>query len=109
MPCHVTAAALTPVAVQAAIDAAVDGQTVCLPPGSAAWATGVTIVGKAIRLQGAGGGRVEGSSTTSVAIGSGTKSFAVRGGSTIVGFTIGETARARVKYLPGAWMEGTVL
>ena len=40
--------------VQKTIDAAVDGDTVQLPEGTATWAAGVTVTGKFITIQGAG-------------------------------------------------------
>ena len=48
----ITAASDTPSAVQAAIDSAVDGDTVIIPDGNVAWSSGVTISGKGIHLKG---------------------------------------------------------
>lgn len=56
--CTTTTADLTPAVIQAAINAAVDGDTICLPAGTGAWGTtGVSIPSnKGITLQGAGQG-----------------------------------------------------
>jgi hypothetical protein len=50
----VTARDLTVSEVQATIDAATDGQVVCLPAGSATWATQVNVTNKYITIRGAG-------------------------------------------------------
>jgi hypothetical protein len=50
----ITASALTPAAVQAAIDSAANGDTVVLPAGSATWTTQVSIANKGVTIQGAG-------------------------------------------------------
>jgi len=96
--------------VQSKISGAVDGDTVTIPAGTFTWTSGVTISGKGIKLQGAGGGRVEGSSTTSLAIGTGSKSFAIRSGSTVTssGFTAGEAIIVRNKHVAANTMTGTV-
>src|SRR6266404_1461765 len=93
--------------VQALHNAALNGDTVTLPAGTFTWSTGVTIT-KGIKIQGAGSGRVEGTSTSSLTIGTGSKSFTVRSGSTINGFTVGETVTAHQKYISTNWMKGTV-
>src|SRR5260370_26520386 len=63
--------------VQAAINSVATGSTVLIPAGTCTWTSGITISGKGITLQGAGGGRVIGVSVTSsaVSIGTGTKTF----------------------------------
>jgi hypothetical protein len=96
--------------VQAKVTAAVDGDIVEIPAGDFIWTSAVTISGKGIRIRGMGGGRVEGSSTSSVAVGTGSKSFTIRSGSVVSssGFTVGETIRAQCKHFPNDWMEGTV-
>lgn len=94
--------------VAAKIASAVDGDTVTLPEGSFAWSSGVSISGKGIKLQGEGGGRIEGSSTSSITIGTGSKSFTIRSGSTITGFTPGEAITVRHKHDAGNTMTGTV-
>src|SRR5882724_1508217 len=93
--------------VQALHNAALNGDTITLPVGTFAWSTGVTIT-KGMKIQGAGCGRVEGTSTSSLAIGTGSKSFTVRSGATINGFTVGETVTAHQKYISTNWMKGTV-
>ena len=86
---------------------AIDGDTITIPAGTFTWSTGATIT-KGIKIQGAGSGRVEGTSTSSLTIGTGSKSFTVRSGSTINGFTVGETVTAHQKYISTNWMKGTV-
>jgi hypothetical protein len=93
--------------VKALHNAALNGDTIALPAGTFTWSTPVTI-SKGIKIQGAGSGRVEGTSTSSLAIGTGSKSFTVRSGSTINGFTVGETVTAHQKYISTNWMKGTV-
>jgi hypothetical protein len=93
--------------VKALHNAALNGDTITLPAGTFTWSTGVRIT-KGMKIQGAGGGRVEGTSTSSLTIGTGSKSFTVRSGSTINGFTIGETVTAHQKYISTNWMKGTV-
>lgn len=63
--------------VQSKIDGASDGDTVTIPSGSFSWTSEITISGKAIHLQGAGAGRVVARSLSSVAVGTGTKTFTV--------------------------------
>ena len=92
--------------VQAKINASIDGDIVTIPSGSFPWTSGVTISGKGITVRGEGAGRVEGSSTSSVAIGTGSKSFTVT--NTITGFTPGETITARYKPAGTNFMTGTV-
>src|SRR6266850_4117361 len=60
--------------VQALHNAVLDGDTITLPAGKFSWSTGVTIT-KAIKIQGAGSGRIIGRSRTSVAVGTGSKTF----------------------------------
>ena len=61
--------------VQSKINSAVDGDTVTIPSGLFTWTGGVTISGKGIKLQGAGGARVVARSNTAMGIGTGTKVF----------------------------------
>jgi hypothetical protein len=80
-------------AVQAAINAAVDGDTVVIPSGTCTWTSGVTISGKGIKLQGSGSGRIIGRSTSSVTIGAGSKTFTTQSGLNI---SAGQTLRVTV-------------
>lgn len=99
--------------VQAAIDLASAGDTVEIPAGSATWSSNLTIPA-GVKLKGAGGGWIQGASNSSVAIGTGTKTFTIRestklgGSAAIFGFTVSDTVTARVKYSSGATMAGTV-
>jgi hypothetical protein len=107
MPCTVSSASLSSATVQAAIDAAVSGDVICLPPGTATWTTVVSIK-KGITLRGAGAGGYVGRSATLVAVGTGEKTFTV----TVhpgLSFVVGETITARYYDLDGAnYMTGTV-
>lgn len=101
--------------VQAKINAAVDRDIIEIPAGNFTWTSGVSVSGKAILIRGAGGGRVEGSSTSSVAVGTGSKTFTLRAkasgrlqNSWINGFTAGESIVARYKFDAAVSMTGTV-
>lgn len=94
--------------VQSKINSASSGDTVTIPSGSFTWTSGVTISGKGIKIQGAGGGRVEGSSNTALSLTTGSKSFTIRSGSTINGFTVAETLIVHDKFYPANTMTGTV-
>src|SRR5439155_16360064 len=78
---------------------AIDGDIITLPAGTFTWSTPVTI-SKAIRLQGAGSGRIIGTTKSSVAVGTGSKTFTTtRGGLPI---TAGQTLRiAKMPHPPG--------
>ena len=102
---------------QTQINASSDGDVVQLPSGSFTWTAGVTISGKGITVQGNGGGRVDGASNSSLAIGTGSKSFTIykqnNGSGTslssvLTTFTVGETVRATYKANNTKYMEGTV-
>ena len=97
--------------VQGLHDAALNGDTITLPAGTFTWTTGVTI-SKAIKIQGAGSGRIIGRSRSNVAVGTGSKTFDTQAGLNISG---GDTLR--VESMPlvngtidgrGTWMQGTV-
>jgi hypothetical protein len=91
---------------QAAIIAAPAGSTVRIPAGTFAWTSGISNSGKGIKLEGAGGGSLQGHSTSPVTIGTGAKTFATQSG---LGFIAGQTVRA---YFTADgrnnYMEGTV-
>ena len=55
---QVAAASCNASDVQAAINAATEGQAVSIPAGTCSWTSGVTISGKGITVQGAGSGRI---------------------------------------------------
>src|SRR6266480_971615 len=55
-------------------NSAQDGDTITLPAGTFTWTRPVTI-SKAIRLQGEGSGRIIGTTKSSVAVGTGAKTF----------------------------------
>jgi hypothetical protein len=104
--------------VKALHNAALDGDTITLPAGTFTWSTPVTIW-KAIKLQGAGSGRIIGTTKSSVAVGTGAKTFTTtRSGLPI---TAGQVLRvAKMPHPPGGggsesnpparatYMEGTV-
>ncbi|HEY1793805.1 MAG TPA: hypothetical protein VGG34_12880 [Opitutaceae bacterium] len=65
---------------QAAINAAPAGGTVQIPPGTFTWSSGVTVSGKAVKIRGAGGGRVVGMSASQVSIALGAQEFTTSAG-----------------------------
>ncbi|MFN3408109.1 MAG: immunoglobulin domain-containing protein [Limisphaerales bacterium] len=65
------------------------GWTVELPAGNFAWSSGLT-VNKAVHVRGAGAGRVIGRSTSSVSVGTGSKTFTTQAGLPI---SVGQTLR----------------
>jgi len=73
----VTAASCNTSAVQTAINTATEGQTVNIPAGTCAWTSGVTISGKGIYLNGAGSGRNIAYSSSTLTLGTGSKSLTV--------------------------------
>jgi hypothetical protein len=98
--------------VQALHNAALDGDTITLPAGTFTWSAPVT-VSKAIKIQGESSGRIIGNTKSSVAVGTGAKTFTTtRSGLPI---TAGQTLRI-AKMPKGAggtparenYMEGTV-
>ncbi len=95
--------------VAAAITAAIDGDTIVIPSGTFNWSSGVTINAAGIHLRGAGGGRVEGSSSSSFSISTGSKTFVIDEGTWVSsGWTAGETVRANLKCRGSDYLEGTV-
>jgi hypothetical protein len=94
--------------VQAKIDLASDGDIVTIPAGTFAWDATVTITGKGITLTGAGGGMVQGSSTSSLEISTGSKAFSIDSASVIIPWTAGQSIVAHYKNDPGKTMIGTV-
>ena len=90
-----------------------NGDTITIPPGSFTWTSGVTIT-KGIKIQGSGSGRVIGRSTSSVAIGTGSKTFATQSGLSISNgqtLTIERTGTPHTGGNPTGvrtWMTGTV-
>lgn len=95
--------------VQALHDAVecIDGDIIEIPAGTFTWTTGVTI-NKGIHLRGAGSGGIEARSTTSITLGTGSKTFTIESGKS---FTAGQAVRAIVnKHNPVSTssMEGTV-
>jgi len=101
----ITAANCSSAAVQAAIDAAVDGDTVVIPNGTCAWTSGVTISGKGIKLRGGGSGRIIARSTSSVTVGAGSKTFATQSGLNI---SAGQTLRVSELGDRSNYVEGLV-
>ena len=92
-------------AVQTAINSAVDGDTVLVPAGTCSWTSGITIRGKGIKLQGGGSGRIIARSTTSVSVGSGSKTFVTQSGLNI---SPGQTLRISQLGSRRNFVEGTV-
>ena len=77
----------TPANIQSIHDnTASNGDTITIPAGSFTWTSGVTIT-KAIKLQGAGAGRIIGYSNSNVLFGTGTKTFTVQSGFSVTNGT----------------------
>lgn len=94
---QVTAASCNASDVQAAINAATEGQTVAVPAGTCTWTSGVTISGKGITVTGAGSGRIIAISTTQLsAIGTGTQSFTITSAKVDGSFPLGPTSGQRL-------------
>ena len=72
-----TAASCSTSAVQTAINSAAGGDTVIIPAGSCAWTSGVTISGKGITVTGQGSGRIIAYSSSTLTIGTGSKTLTV--------------------------------
>jgi hypothetical protein len=73
----VTAASCNTSDVQSAINSAAEGDTVNIPAGTCSWTSGVTIIGKGLIVQGAGGGRIVAYSSTSLAISTGSQTLSI--------------------------------
>jgi hypothetical protein len=101
----IAAASCATAPVQTAINAAVDGDTVVVPSGSCTWTSGVVISGKGIKLKGGGSGRIIARSTTSVAVGTGAKTFSTASALSLV---TGQTLRVSKTGTRSIFMEGTV-
>jgi hypothetical protein len=83
------------------------GDTITLASGPITATSKVTLT-KYTKLVGAGAGSVQGSSTSSVAVGTGTKVFTIRTGTAITGWTAGQTITAHFKAKATIYMTGTV-
>lgn len=93
---------------QAAINAAAENATIQLPAGTFTWTSQVKMT-KALKLQGAGAGRIIARSTTSSTIGTGSKTLAITVDSRQdVSITPGQTLRIVRTGARGNFMEGTV-
>jgi hypothetical protein len=109
----INAASTSQADVASAIASAVDGDTVVIPAGTSTWTTGVGVSSKAIRIQGAGSGRIIGRSLSSVTVGTGSKTFTTQSGLSI---TVGQTLRVVRRIIQtdgesdvsGTFMEGIV-
>lgn len=65
--------------VQSAINSASEGETVYIPSGTCTWTSGVTLSGKGVNLLGAGGGGIIAYSSSTLSIGTGSKTLTVSG------------------------------
>ncbi|MGH9688363.1 MAG: hypothetical protein ACRD5K_14860 [Candidatus Acidiferrales bacterium] len=74
-----TAASCATGDVQSAINSAAEGGTVSIPAGTCTWTSGVTISGKGVDVEGAGGGGIIAYSSNTLTIGTGAKSLTVSG------------------------------
>jgi hypothetical protein len=99
-----TAASCSQADVQAAVHAARPGDIVRVPAGTAIWSSGLSI-SNGIRLEGAGAGGFKGSSRTSLAIGTGARTFVTQAG---LDLPAGQTVRALFIANGARFLEGTV-
>src|SRR5438309_882819 len=86
----INAASVSRSDVAAAIHSAVNGDTVVIPAGASTWTTGISVSGKAIKIQGTGSGRIIGRTLTPNSVGTGSKTFTTQSGLSITG---GQTLR----------------
>jgi hypothetical protein len=106
--CDITAASASSSDVQAAINSASNGQTVCVT-GVATWSTTVSIPStKYVRLHGGVSSRVEGISIAAPSLSGSDYTFTVISGSTITGFNVGEAITAYSPYSTANSITGTV-
>jgi len=93
---------------QAAINAAAGGNTVLIPSGSFTWNTPVTI-NKYVKVKGAGAGGFLGHSDSSVAVGTGSKTFVISA-TNVLPFSVGQNVQAMFEntYNGVQRMNGTV-
>ena len=91
-----------------------NGDTITVPAGQFTWTTPVTI-SKAIKLRGAGSGRIIGNTKSSVTIGTGTKTFVttrgglpIRAGQVVVIGKMPSSPGYPAANARGYWMQGTV-
>src|SRR5438270_11398151 len=108
----INAASVSRSDVAAAIHSAVNGDTVVIPAGASTWTTGISVSRKAIKIQGAGSGRIIGRTLTSNTVGTGSKTFTTQSGLSISG---GQTLRIVRRMIQndsgdvsGTFMLGTV-
>jgi hypothetical protein len=97
-------------AVQNAINAAAEGDTVTIPAGTCTWTSGVTISGKGINLQGAGSTRIIAVSSDSLSIGTGSVTLTVTGADpgTTLSISAGTTLELEETGTETNYMTGTV-
>jgi hypothetical protein len=108
-----TAATCNAADVQNAINASSNGDTVQIPAGTCTWTSGVSVSGKGIAIQGAGGGRIiaydNGTEVLSIATGSLTVNLAgFSPGFSASSITVGQTLRVFQNNSQNNWMQGTV-
>jgi hypothetical protein len=95
----VNAASCAQSAVQTAVNAAADADTVAVPAGACTWTSGITLT-KGVRLQGAG------ASAVTINMGAGGYLNIIKNASYIIevsGFTFNNTGTTRVMTVSGAW------
>jgi MYXO-CTERM domain-containing protein len=73
----VAAASCNTADVASAIKSAAEGDTVTVPAGTCTWTSGVTIAGKGITVTGAGAGRIIAYSSSTLSVGTGSKTLTV--------------------------------
>jgi hypothetical protein len=109
----INAASTSQADVSSAINSAANGDTVVIPAGTSTWTTGISVSAKAIKIQGAGSGRIIGRTLASTTVGTGSKTFTTQSGLAI---SNGQTLRVVRRIIQtngesdvsGTFMEGTV-
>ena len=109
---QVTAASCNTNDVQTAINTAKEGQTVTIPSGTCTWTSGVTISGKGIAVQGQGSGRIIAYSSSTLTIGTGTRTLSIAStrvdGTYPLGPSVGQTLTISETGTRTNYMTGTV-
>lgn len=97
--------------VQTAVTAAVEGDTVTIPAGSCTWTNGISLSGKGITVTGAGSGRIIAISSSTLTLGTGSKSLTIasdNAAGTLPTITTGQTLLIQETGAEANFLQGTV-
>lgn len=106
-----TAATCNLTDVQTQVTASAGGDTVLIPAGSCTWTNGITLSGKGITVTGAGSGRIIAISTTTLTLGTGSKTLTIAADNvagTLPTITVGQTLQIQELGAQANFMTGTV-